>query len=70
MCKRRKVDAVEIRCLPRICGIRRTDRISNVEIRRICHKNVRIGEKNGSRCVEMVWTCGENGREETGKECV
>ena len=43
--ERRKVEAVEMSCLRNICGVRRVDRISNVEIRRRCGKNVGVGER-------------------------
>ena len=43
--ERRKVEAVEMGCLRNICGVRRVDRISNVEIRRRCGKNVGVGER-------------------------
>jgi len=43
--ERRKVEAVEMSCLRSICGVRRIDRISNVEIRRRCGKNVGVGER-------------------------
>jgi len=39
--KRRKVEAVEMSCLQSIFGVRKIDRISNVEIRR-CGKNVEV----------------------------
>merc|ERR1711905_9716 len=41
----RKVEAVEMSCLRCICGVRRMDRISNVEIRRRCGKTVGVGER-------------------------
>ena len=42
--ERKKVEAVEMSCLRSICGLRRIDRISSVEIKR-CHKNVGLGER-------------------------
>merc|ERR1712090_13213 len=43
--ERRKVEAVEMSCLRSICGVRRMDRIANVEIRRRCGKTVGVGER-------------------------
>ncbi|MEL7302024.1 MAG: reverse transcriptase family protein, partial [Pseudomonadota bacterium] len=43
--ERRKVEAVEMSCLRSICGVRRIDRIPNVEIRRRCGKSVGVGER-------------------------
>lgn len=41
---RRKRKAVEMSCLWSRCGVRRIDRLSNVEIRR-CGKNVGVCER-------------------------
>merc|ERR1712105_304859 len=43
--ERRKVEAVEMNYLRNICGVRRMDRIANVEIRRRCGKTVGVGER-------------------------
>ena len=45
VCERRRVEAVEMSCLWSICGVRRIDRISNVEIGNKSHKNVGLGKK-------------------------
>ena len=39
VCERKRMEAVEMNCLRNICGLRRIDRVPNVEIRR-CEKNV------------------------------
>ena len=36
--ERKRMEAVEMNCLRNICGLRRTDRVPNVEIRRRCGK--------------------------------
>jgi len=43
--ERKKDGALEMSCLRIICGVRRMDMISNVEIRRRCGKNVGVGER-------------------------
>merc|ERR1712002_206763 len=43
--ERKKVEAVEMSCLRSICGVRRTDRVRNGEVRRRCGKNVGVGER-------------------------
>ena len=43
--ERRRVEAVEMNCLRSICGVRRIERVTNVEIRRRCGKNVSVGER-------------------------
>merc|ERR1712002_1056172 len=39
---RKRMEAVEMNCLRNICGRRRIDRVSNVEIRDMCNKNVSV----------------------------
>ena len=56
VCDRKRMEAVEMNCLRNICGLRRIDRVPNVEIRRMCGKNVSVSQ-NGSGCSQMVWTC-------------
>ena len=34
--ERKRMEAVEMNCLSNICGLRRIDRVPNVEIRRRC----------------------------------
>ena len=41
--ERKRMGAVEVNCLRNICGLRRIDRVPNVEIRR-CGKNVSVRE--------------------------
>ena len=36
---------VEMSCLRSICGVRRIDRVRNVDVRRRCGKNVGVGER-------------------------
>merc|ERR1711872_65064 len=43
--ERKRIEAVEMNCLRNIFGLRRIDRIPNVEIRRICGKNVSVGQR-------------------------
>ena len=43
--ERKKVEAVEMSCLQSICGVRRTDRVRNGEVRRRCGKNAGVGER-------------------------
>ena len=43
--ERKKVEAVENNCLRSICGVRRIERVRNVEVRRRSGKSVSIGEK-------------------------
>lgn len=42
---RKRIEAVEMECLRNICGVRRVDRVSNVEVRRRCGKNVSVGQR-------------------------
>ena len=42
---RRRMEAVEMNCMRNICGLRRIDRVSNVEIRRMCGKNVSVSQR-------------------------
>ena len=42
---RRRMEAVEMNCMRNICGLRRIDRVSNVEIRRRCGKKVSVSER-------------------------
>ena len=42
---RKRMEAVEMNCLRNICGLRRIDRVSNVEIRRRCGKNVSVSQR-------------------------
>merc|ERR1712237_175669 len=44
-CDGARVMQVEMSCLRSICGVRRMDRIANVEIRRRCGKTVGVGER-------------------------
>ena len=44
MCERKRMKAVEMNCLRDICGLRRIDRVLNVEIRR-CGKNARVSQR-------------------------
>ena len=39
------MEAVEMNCMRNICGLRRIDRVSNVEIRRMCGKGLRRKEE-------------------------
>ena len=42
---RERMEAVEMNCLRNICGLRRIDRVPNVEIRRMCGKNVSVSQR-------------------------
>ena len=42
---RKRMEAVEMNCLRNICGLRRIDRVPNVEIRRRCGKNVSVSQR-------------------------
>ena len=42
---RKTMEAVEMNCLRNICGLRRIDRVPNVEIRRMCGKNVSVSQR-------------------------
>ena len=42
--ERKRIEAVEMNCLRNICGLRRIDRVLNVEIRR-CEKNVSVSQR-------------------------
>merc|ERR1712002_866144 len=42
---RRRMEAVEMNCLRNICRLRRIDRVPNVEIKRMCGKNVSVSER-------------------------
>ena len=42
---RKRLEAVEMNCLRNICGVRRIDRVSNVEIRKRCGKNVSVSQR-------------------------
>ena len=41
--ERKRMEAVEMNCLMNICGLRRIDRIPNVEIR--CGKNISVSQR-------------------------
>ena len=45
--EQKKVMAVENDCLRNICGVRRVDRVRNVEVRRRCGKEANVGVKIG-----------------------
>ena len=45
VCDRKRMEAVEMNCLRNICGLGRIDRVSNVEIRRMCGKNVSVCQR-------------------------
>merc|ERR1712002_286773 len=40
-----RMEAVEMNCMGNICGLRRIDKVPNVEIRRMCGKNVGVSER-------------------------
>merc|ERR1712002_1362997 len=42
---RRRMESVEMICLRNICGLRRIDRVTNVEIRKMCGKNLSVSER-------------------------
>ena len=42
---RKRMETVEMNCLRNICGLRRVDRVPNVEIRRMCGKNVSVSQR-------------------------
>ena len=42
--ERKRMEAVEMNCLRNICGLRRIDRVPNVEIRR-CGKNASVSQR-------------------------
>ena len=42
--ERKRMEAVEMDCLRNICGLKRIDRVPNVEIRR-CGKNVSVSQR-------------------------
>merc|ERR1712002_1070031 len=42
---RRRMEAVKMNCPWNICGLRRIDRVPNVEIRRMCGKHVSVSER-------------------------
>ena len=39
------MEAIEMNCLRNTCGLRRIDRVPNVEIRRMCGKNVSVSQR-------------------------
>ena len=43
--ERKRMEAVEMTCLRNICGLRRIDRVLNVEIRIRCGKNVSVSQR-------------------------
>ena len=43
--ERKRMEAVEMNCLRNICGLRRIDRVPNVEIRRRCGKKVSVSQR-------------------------
>ena len=46
MRERKRMEAVEMNyCLRNICRLRRIDRVPNVEIKRMCGKNVSVSQK-------------------------
>ena len=44
VCKSKRMEAVQVNCLSIICGLRRIDRVLNVEIKR-CGKNVSVSQR-------------------------
>ena len=42
---RKRMEAVEMNCLRNICGIRRIDRVPNVEIRRMCNRSGSVSQR-------------------------
>ena len=42
--EKRKVEGVESDSFRRICGVRRQDKTLNIKIRRMCNKDVGVGE--------------------------
>ena len=61
---RKRMEAVEMNCLRNICGLRRIDRIPNVEIRRMCGKNVSVSQRMDQgvlRCLNMLKEWGMRG---------
>ena len=42
---RRRMEAVEMNCLRNICRLRRIDRVPNVEIRRMCGRDVSVSQR-------------------------
>ena len=42
---RKRMEAVWMNCLRNICGLKRIDRVPNVEIRRMCGKNVSVSQR-------------------------
>ena len=44
-CERKRMEAVEMNCLRNICGLKRTDRVPNVEVSRRCGKDVSVGQR-------------------------
>ena len=43
--ERKRIEAVEMNCLRNVCGVRRIDRVSNVEVRRRCGKYRSVNQK-------------------------
>ena len=45
MRERKRMEAAEMNCLRYICGLRRIDRVPNVEIRSRCGKKVSVSQR-------------------------
>jgi len=75
--ERRRVEAVAMNCLHSICGVRRMDRISNVEKRRKCGKTValpgvlrlfgHVERMEGERLVRRVYDSDARGMRGRGR---
>ena len=45
VCERKRMAEVEMNCLRNICGLRRIDKVQNVEIRRRYGKNISVSQR-------------------------
>ena len=43
--ERKRMEAMEMNCLRNICGLRRIDRVQNLDIRRRCGKKVSVSQR-------------------------
>ena len=57
--ERRKVNDLEIKCLRRLAGVSRMDRVNNEEVRRRAGIERELASR-ASESIEMVWACGNN----------
>ena len=65
--ERKRMEAVEMNCLRNICGLRRIDRVPNVEIRRRCGKNVSVSQRIDQRVLRWFGHVERMGDERMAK---